>query len=174
MRRPVPGPTRGHQRARGHGGEPAHAAGPGRAPKPRFGASAGPGGRGPPRRRGELRNERLGKRHDVLAPFTERRQANRKYGETVVEVLAKGPLLGHRTQVTVRGSDPPDVHRDRRGSSEPFEATLLEDAEELRLEDGLELSYFVEEERSAGGELDAAPAPGQRAGERPLLTDEDR
>src|SRR4029077_14625478 len=64
---------------------------------------------------------------------------------------------------------PTDIHRDRCGSAEPFKTTLFENAEQFGLQARLEISDFVEKERSAIGELDATAALSVRACDRPLL-----
>jgi hypothetical protein len=81
-----------------------------------------------------------------------------EHGEAVVEILAPRSVARHGSKVAVRRGHPPHVHGDRGGASEPLEPTLLEDAEEFRLEGGLELADLVEEERPAIGELDSTAA----------------
>src|SRR6185369_6971922 len=93
-------------------------------------------------------------RQDITRPLAQRRQADREDRETVIEILAKGSFLHQRVQIAVRRRDPADVTVDRLVAADALEALLLEDAEELRLELGLQLCDLVEEERAGSGELD--------------------
>jgi hypothetical protein len=51
----------------------------------------------------------------------------------------------HRPQVAIAGGHPSDVHLDWIVAAEPLEATLLQAAEELRLEGRLELADLIRE-----------------------------
>ena len=64
------------------------------------------------RRRGKVCYEPLSQGNDVFAPLPKRWQANGKYCQTVLEVLAESPFFHHRLQVTIRSGHPPDVHGD--------------------------------------------------------------
>ena len=50
-----------------------------------------------------------------------------------------------------------------------FEATLFQNAQELRLQNRFELRYLIEEKCSAFGEFDAPAAMGMGAGKRALF-----
>ena len=62
---------------------------------------------------------------------------------------------------------------DRRSAADAFDLVLLEDAEQLGLGLQGQLADLVQEERAAVGQLEAADAPGDGAGERPLLVAEE-
>src|SRR4030095_10092994 len=61
---------------------------------------------------------------------------------------------------------------ERAAAADPLEPLLLQDAQQLGLELGLELADLVEGERAAVGELDPAALALGRAGERALLVAE--
>src|SRR4030095_17183465 len=71
--------------------------------------------------------------------------------------------------IAIRRRDPADVAIDRLVSADALEAPLLQNAEELRLKLGLELTDLVEEESPSGGELDAAATARHGPGEGALL-----
>ena len=92
--------------------------------------------------------------------------------EAVVEVLAKLPLLERGLEVAVGGGDDAHVGLQSAGTADALELALLEDAQELRLQERAHLGDLVEEERAAGGLLDATDLARDRAGERALLVAE--
>ncbi len=92
--------------------------------------------------------------------------------EAVVEVFAEGLLADGLEQVAVGGGDDPDVDRDRRTAADALDLALLEDAEELGLGLQGQLADLVQEEGAAVGQLEAADAAGDGAGEGALLVAE--
>jgi hypothetical protein len=80
--------------------------------------------------------------------------------------------LHERLQVAVGGGDPAHVGSEGLRSADPLEPPLLQHAQQLRLQLGLELGHLVQEERPALGELDAPAPAGGGAGERALLVAE--
>src|SRR6185436_9666904 len=111
-------------------------------------------------------------RQDVDLAIAQRGQLDREHGEPVVEVLAEPALVDHRAQVAVGRRDPADVDLEGAAAADALESALLEDAQELGLELGLELADLVEEERAAVGELEPAALALAGAGERALLVAE--
>ena len=59
-----------------------------------------------------LVEKELDEQGDILAPFTQRRKVEARHVESVVQVLAKPPLLDCLCQVDVGRSDDPNVHLD--------------------------------------------------------------
>jgi len=72
----------------------------------------------------------------------------------------------------VRGGDDADVHAERSRAAEPFDAPLLEDAQQLDLDVGRQIADFVEEDRGAIRQLEPPFLPGHGAREGPLLATE--
>ncbi len=123
-------------------------------------------------RAGELVDEEAHEQRDVLGALAQRRQRDREDVEAVVEVLAERLLADGLEQVAIGGGDDPDVDLDRRPAADALELALLEDAEQLGLGLQGQLADLVEEERAAVGQLEAADAPGDGAGEGALLVAE--
>jgi hypothetical protein len=90
----------------------------------------------------------------------------------VVEVLAKPALVDHRAQVAVGRRDPPDIDLERAAAADALEPALLQDAQQLGLQLGLELADLVEEERAAVRQLEPPALALGGAGERALLVAE--
>ena len=91
--------------------------------------------------------------------------AMRKDVEPVKEILAKG-LFAHRLeQIAVAGGNDPNVDLNRRAAADPLTFALLQHAEELGLNLEGDFTDLVEEDRAAVGQLEAAEAFGEGAGE---------
>ena len=91
------------------------------------------------RRKGpsHLRRESLGKdrgqTYHIVAPLTERRQADWKYIEPIIQVFAEGALLGRCGKIPIgRGQHP---HVDFLGprTADGIEFSILEHPQQLRL-----------------------------------------
>ena len=116
--------------------------------------------------------ERTGEHDDVAAPQTKRWHVEMHHVEAVEEVLAEAPLANLGRQVSIRRCDDAYVDRDRVASADALEGSLLQDAQELRLDERRDLSDLVEEERSADRLLESTDAPLVGAGEGALLVPE--
>src|SRR6188474_3448830 len=90
----------------------------------------------------------------------------------MIEILAEPTLVDHHAEIAVGRGDPAHVDLERAAAADALEAALLQDAQELGLELGLELADLVEEERAAVGQLEPAALALGRAGERALLVAE--
>ena len=104
---------------------------------------------------------------NVVGPLAQRRQVQRDQVDAVEQVLAElaaRDLVGERA---VRGRDDAHVDRPRLARAEHLVGAVLEDAEQLHLRARVEIADFVEEDRAAVGNLEAAPAIGARVGEGP-------
>ena len=89
--------------------------------------------------------------------------------QPVVQVLAERALRDHRREVAVgRGDDRAPRACMRLRIADALERALLQHAQQLRLELERDLADLVEEQRALAGELEAAGAVGDRAGERAL------
>ena len=80
----------------------------------------------------------------------------------------KLPLAHHLPQVTVCGTDEPDVDGYGLGPSYPDDTAPLQSCKELGLQGVAQIAYFVEEECATLGELHLARLVGLRVGEGSL------
>ena len=104
---------------------------------------------------------------------TERRQLQRDGAETIVEILAKLSPGAHRGEILVRCRDQAAVHGHRLRAAHALQCLLLEDAQQLRLHGEAHIPDFVEEERPAARQLEAADLAPDRAGKSPPLVPEE-
>src|SRR5688572_6128490 len=121
----------------------------------------------------ELGDERLDEQGQVFLAQPQRRQFDGEDVQAIEQILAQlaGSHRVDRTDVG-RGNDA-DVHGLLVAPAEPAERPLLQDAQELHLRGRRHLGDFVEEQRPAVRQLEAAFAPIRGAGERALLMTED-
>ena len=98
--------------------------------------------------------------------LAQRRDAQRKHGEPVVQVGAEPAVRDLGRQIAVGRRHDPDVDPDRLVGAHALHLTLLQDAEELGLRVERQLADLVEEQRAAVGELELPGAVGDRTGER--------
>src|SRR5262249_61891438 len=92
--------------------------------------------------------------------------------EAIEQVGPELLLLDERREVPVGGRDQPRVGAKRAPAAQPLELALLEHPQELRLELEGNLAHFVQEARYAVGQLEAAVALRDGAGERAFLVAE--
>src|SRR5262249_3965527 len=105
----------------------------------------------------------------IFALLAEGRQLERDDVDPPVEVLTHGPGGEELPEITVGGGDDTDVDTVRALAPQPLHLAALQDAEELRLQGGLELPDLVEEEGSPVSRFEAPSARHHRAAERPAL-----
>ena len=98
---------------------------------------------------------------DVVGPIAKRRQRDGKHAEPVIEVGPEPPLGHGGFEVDVGGGDDPHVDAARPRRSDALEFPLLQHAQQLGLELGLQIADFVEEDRAAVSQLEA-PLPHRR------------
>jgi hypothetical protein len=118
---------------------------------------------------GEIGEEEVAEREDVLGALAQRRKADLEHLEPVVEILAEGAALDGGTQVPVGGGDEAHVGGQPLGATHTLELPLLEHAQELGLRGQAHLRHLVEEQRASCGELHLAGLGLGRAGERAAL-----
>ena len=121
---------------------------------------------------GEIGEEEVAEREDVLGALAQRRKADLEHLEPVVEILAEGAALDRGTQVAVGGGDEAHVGGQPLGATHTLELPLLEHAQELGLRGQAHLRHLVEEQRASCGELHLAGLGLGRAGERAALVPE--
>ncbi len=87
--------------------------------------------------------------------------------QPVKQVFPERALFGRRFEVRVRGRKDTNIRLDRLHSAHPLKLALLEHAEQLDLERGIELAYFIEKKRAALSQLEPAGprinSPGKSA-----------
>src|SRR5437016_14260496 len=98
---------------------------------------------------------------------------NPEHREPVIQVRAERPGLDQMLEITVRGCDQPDIGPQRRRAADPFVLPFLQHAEQLRLDRRGEIADLIEEERAAGGDLEATALETIGAGERSSLMSEE-
>jgi hypothetical protein len=114
---------------------------------------------------GEALEEVLGEKGDILPAFAEGGDVDGDDVEAEVEVLAELLAGDAQFELAVGGGEDADIDLDGAGAPDPFELAFLEDAQEFGLDDGGDFADLVEEEGPAVGELEAALALGDGAGE---------
>lgn len=116
---------------------------------------------------------RLGEEPDVLAPLSKRWEPDRQHVDPVEEILAEASRLDLALEIAVRGCDHAHVDRDGARPAEPFDAPLLQRAQELRLDGRRELADLIEEEGSSRCGLEATDLLLAGIGERtPFVAEE--
>ena len=109
---------------------------------------------------------------DVFPPIAQG-DRHRKRRKAVVEVLAECFRVDELLQVPVCGRDDPDVHLDWDVSSDPLERLVLQDAEKLCLQGGIQVPHFVQKDRPPVGQLELPDPSLDGTRERsPLVAEE--
>ena len=88
------------------------------------------------------------KKRNIVAALPKWRHGDREHRQSEEEVLSKSARGDRRTKAPIRRRDKPDINRDERGASDPFEAALLQRTQNLRLQCKRQVSYFVQEQRA--------------------------
>jgi len=108
----------------------------------------------------------------VFGTLAQRRDVDGEDVEAVIKVAAEFALGDKSGEVVVGGGDNADIHADGAVAAEALELLFLKHAKEFRLEFQGKVADFVEEQRAAVGELEAANFLRKRAGERAALVAE--
>src|ERR1700758_440468 len=109
---------------------------------------------------------------NILFALAQRRQFDGKNIEPVVEITAKGPVRDGRLQVAIGGRNHAHVGANGFGATDALEFVFLQNAQQCDLRFQREIADFIEEERSAFCELEAAEPPLQSSRERTFLVTE--
>ncbi len=110
---------------------------------------------------------------DVFLALAKGGEGDGKHVDAVPEILPEASRPDLVLEVAVGRGDEAHVDRDRLRPSQPLELLVLQDAQELSLELEGKLPDFVQEERAAVGQLEAARLPGEGAREGPALVAEE-
>ncbi len=99
----------------------------------------------------ELLHKVADQKRDVLRPFAQRRDADRKYIQPIIQVRAELALGDKLIQVAVRRCDQTRVRSHGARRTKTFELALLQDAQELGLQLERYIADLVEKNRAAIG-----------------------
>src|SRR6267378_1137893 len=100
-------------------------------------------------------DEVLNQHRNILPSFPQRRHLDGKNVEPVKEVTPEYACSDSRLQVTIGGSNHPNIRSDRSGSTDTFEFMFLQNTQECDLGLGRKLADFVEEDRASFSQLKA-------------------
>ena len=100
----------------------------------------------------------------IVAPFAQRRDAQRGDVQAVIQVGAKAALVGAAAQVFLAGGDDADIQGDQLVAAEAFDYPLLQQAQQLDLYLQAHAFDFIEKQGAAVGKLELADAAFLRAG----------
>src|SRR5262249_40610003 len=117
----------------------------------------------------ELVDQEMDQQGNVFLALPQWRQRDGEDAEAIVEVLAERLLSDCLEQIAVGGGQDADIDLDRRAAAYPAGFAALQDAQQLDLRLGRDLADLVEENGATVGQLEAAAAPGDGAGEGPFL-----
>ncbi len=110
---------------------------------------------------------------NVFPPFAQWGNPNREHIQPVEKIGAELLLLHQSTEVSIGGGDQARVRREGARTSQAFELALLQDAQQFGLQLERNLADLVQEDGSAIGQLKAADALRDGAGESAALMSEE-
>ncbi len=116
-----------------------------------------------PRRAGLQKMMR--QRQDVLVPVAKRRQADVQHGQAIIKVLAETPLRDFLREVAIGGGKDSHVQTDRARRAQRLDAPRVQHAQQFDLCPLGQVADFVQEQRSAIGQGEAALTVSVGAGE---------
>ena len=105
---------------------------------------------------------------EIVAPFAQGRELNRKDAEPMVEILAELPGFDGFFEVTIRRGNDVKVDLAVARSADGADRATLDGIEELGLQRELHMSDFVEEDGPPVGGLEEAPLVAACVGKRAL------
>src|SRR6202035_819558 len=118
---------------------------------------------------GETIDEVLYQQGNVFSSFAQRGHFNRKNVEPVIQVAAEHARSDGSLQVTIRGSNHPNIDWDRSSGADAFKFVFLKNTQESDLGLGWKLSDFIQENRASFGQLKAPYATLNCPGKGALL-----
>ncbi len=110
---------------------------------------------------------------NVFAPRAQRRHFDHQHIEAEEKVFAEAACGHGALEIGVRERDQTRVHAQRIGAAKALEAALFEHAQQLGLNAGSERGDFIENDRAALREFEAAGLRRDGAGERAFLVSEE-
>src|ERR1700722_15714964 len=100
-------------------------------------------------------DEVLDQHRNVFPSFPQRRHLDRKNVKPVKEVAPKCASSDSRLQVTIRGSNHPNVSANGSSSTDTLKLVLLQNTQQSDLGPGRKFSDFIEENCASFGQLKA-------------------
>ena len=100
----------------------------------------------------------LDQQRQIVLVLAQRRQVNVKHVQPEIEILAQMPVGDGLLGILVRGRQHAHVHRRFHLAAEPPDFVILENAQQLRLRRRGHFADFVQQQRAAVGQLEAAEA----------------
>ena len=101
---------------------------------------------------------------NVFSTLPQRRNVDRKYFQSVIQVLAKCRLLYHAGQIAMRSGDQPHIHFMSAVAAEPLKFLLLQNAQQFRLKFERDVADFVQKERALVRQFKASHFLRDRSG----------
>ena len=111
----------------------------------------------------ELLHEVPDQQRNIFGPLAQRRDADGKHVEPIVQIGAELLLAHHRFQIAIGRRDQPRIGAQRPRRAQPLELALLQNAQQLRLQLQRHLADLVQKHGAAIGQLEAADALRNRA-----------
>ena len=93
---------------------------------------------------------------DILWAFTQRRDADGKNIETVVQVASKLVIRDHFLEIAIRRGNEPHIDLQRAAVAQPFEFPLLQCPQKLWLQFDWDVPNFIQEKRALVGKFKPA------------------
>ena len=118
-------------------------------------------------------DEMLHQQRDVLPPLAQCGNPDRKHIQPVKKIGAELLLLHQGTEVSIGGGDQTRVRRECARTAQAFELALLQDAQQFGLKFERNLANLIQEDGSPIGQLKAADALRDGAGEGASLMSEE-
>src|SRR5579862_617078 len=97
---------------------------------------------------GMFRHKIINEQRNVAAALMQRRKPDRKNIQAIVEIAAELTLFDHLRQITIRGSDETNVHRDSPSASQPLNLFFLQCTQNLWLQFQRKIADLIEEQGS--------------------------
>src|SRR5712692_5731991 len=125
--------------------------------------------RGPPQPRSMQLQKGFRQQRNIFFVSPQRRQVNGHHAEPVEQILAELPRANFRSQIAVRRADHPDIHGNRLRPAEPFDRAIFQHTQHFGLRHRIHVPNFIQENRSAGGQLEFPLFLLRRAGKGAAL-----
>src|SRR5262249_45932867 len=93
---------------------------------------------------------------NIVYTVPQRRQLDRKHVQPIIKVAPEFPCSHHFREVSMRCGNEPDIGLDCAIRAESFELSLLQCTEQFGLQLHRDIADFIEEERSAISQFQAA------------------
>src|SRR5262245_46865339 len=110
----------------------------------------------------------LRQHNHVPAPIAQRRRPQLNYVQAMKQILPKSPAIDCALQVMVGCRYDPDVHSMLLGATDSRESSVLQKAQQLRLQWSAHVPDLIKKDRAAVGFFNATGFALQGASERTL------